>query len=308
MSIAIICNQKDPAPWQKALQQRLPDTSIEVFPNISNFEAVEFLICWKPKAGDFAQFSNLKVVQSLGAGVDHIFGVGSVPRHLQVTRIVDPQLAQDMWTFLAALVLAQMKHLTHYYNQQQQKIWAQKPYKPVQESQILILGLGAIGAYVAEQFAQFGFSVTGWSNSPKSIPGVTSIFKNTELSNALQTCDFLINILPLTPTTTGILNHQLFKQLQHTYLINVGRGQHLVEADLLPALNANWLSGCHLDVFQQEPLPPSHPFWTHPKISITPHIASLTNIKTSINQIVYNYEAFRKSQALEHLVDLEKGY
>ncbi|NRB48910.1 MAG: glyoxylate/hydroxypyruvate reductase A [Saprospiraceae bacterium] len=309
MSIVLICNNKDPKPWAEGLSLAFPDTRVEIFPNVKNKAEVTFAVCWKPKPGDLQQFPALKVVQSLGAGVEHILQTTPLLPHLRLCRIVDPGLANDMWEFTLATVMNHLKKLRQYQQQQQNKSWQQHGYGTIADTRIGVLGLGKIGALVAERFAQLGFPVSGWSASAKNIPGVTSFQGEGELARCLAQSDILINLLPLTDSTTGILNMDTLKQLpQGAYVINVGRGGHLVDEDLLSLLDSVHLGGALLDVFHQEPLPNDHPFWTHPKVSITPHIASLTNKDTAMAQIIENYQRLQSGEPLLHQVQIQKGY
>lgn len=309
MSIVLICNNKDPKPWADGLSLAFPDTAVEIFPDVKNKAEVTFAVCWKPKTDDLEQFPALEVVQSLGAGVEHILQTTTITPPLRLCRIVDPGLANDMWEFALAVVMNQLKKLRQYQQQQHERIWEQYGYGTIASTRIGVLGLGKIGALVAQQFAQLGFPVSGWSASAKDIPGVKSFQGEAELSRCLAQSDILINILPLTDRTTGILNKDTLQQLpQGAYVINVGRGGHLVDEDLLSLLDNAHLDGALLDVFHQEPLPNDHPFWTHPKVSITPHIASLTNKDTAMGQIIENYRRLQSGEPLLHEVMIQKGY
>lgn len=309
MSIVLICNNKDPKPWADGLSSAFPNTTVEIFPEVKNKAAVTFAVCWKPKPGDLKQFPALKVVQSLGAGVEHILQTAPLPPPLRLCRIVDPGLANDMWEFALAAVMSHLKKLRQYQLQQQNRSWQQHGYGTIAGTRIGILGLGKIGALVAQRFAQLGFPVSGWSASAKNIPGVKAFQGEAGLSLCLGRSDILINILPLTDSTAGILNIDTLKELpQGAYLINVGRGGHLVDEDLLTLLDRAHLEGALLDVFHQEPLPADHPFWTHPKLSVTPHIASLTNKDTAMAQIIENYQRLQSGEPLLHQVVVQKGY
>ena len=309
LSILIICNNKDSEVWKKALTAKLPDETIEIFPEVEDPNKVDFIVCWKPGENVFEQFSNAKVIQSLGAGIDHISTTNTVKEDCLVSRIIDPTLSEDMWEFVLAAVLAHMKQFPIYAHQQLKKNWQPHSYQVIKTTTIAILGLGVIGIYVAEKFAQIGFTVKGWANSRKVIPGVKSYKGREELSACLNNSDFLINILPLTDATRGILNEANLKSLKSgACLINVGRGAHLMEADLTKLLDESVLSGAVLDVFATEPLAVDHPFWQHPKIRITPHVASLTNVTTAVNQVVENYLRFKENKPLLNIVSMEKGY
>ena len=307
MSIALIFTRNDPTPWRDRLRKRLPGISIENHSDIRDKEAVRFALCWKPEPGVFEQYKNLEVVQSLGAGVDHILNSQTL-KDIRLTRIVDDNLSHDMWEFLLVAVLQYVKNFPAYHQYQLQKKWKPHRYTTIADTHVSIMGIGKIGQYVARKFMEMGFTVRGWSSTRKSIPGI-ECYDAAELDTFLAHSGILINLLPLTPETSGILNLSLFNKLiRQAYVINVGRGEHLVEQDLLKALDTDQLSGALLDVFAEEPLPEAHPFWVHPKITITPHVASLTNFDSATDLIVENYSRMLSGDALLHEISLEKGY
>lgn len=309
MSIVLIFENKDPNPWVNALKTKLPNTKIEVYPDVKNTNDVDFAICWKPKKDVLSRFSNIKVIQSVGASIEHITSTQTIKENTQITRIVDEQLSNDMWEFLLSTVLSELKNSRSYLENQQQIIWQQQAYETINNTTISILGLGQIGGFVAEKFAQIGFNVNGWSNSEKQILNVKSYHGEEQFDAFLNQTDFLINLLPLTKKTKGILNKNTFKKLPKTAsVINVGRGEHLIEDDLIQMLDAGELSSAFLDVFINEPLPKTHPFWMHPKIQITPHVASLTNVETAAEQVIENYKLFLNNKTLNNVVSLTKGY
>ena len=309
MSILIICNNKDPKPWAEALIKLLPKEKIEIYPAVNDEKAVEFIICWKPEKNILNKYPNVKAIQSLGASVDHIFNSNKVKNNIQVARIVDPQLAVDIWEYTLTATLNHIKRFNLYKYFQEKKSWVSFPYRNIKDTTVSILGLGKIGGYVAEKFAAMGFKVLGWSASKKQIPGVKSFTGKEGLYKVIRDADVLINILPLTKSTKGILNSRTLSKLENDpYLINIGRGEHLVEKVLIKKIEKFHLSGACLDVFNVEPLPKEHPFWDNPDIRITPHIAALTNIETAIGQIVENYNRLKKKKKLLNTVSQKKGY
>ena len=308
MSVALIFNQKPTEEWQRNLQELLPDTKVEVYPNISNPEDVEFIATWKPHKNYVSEFPNLKVVQSVGAGIDHLLHT-KILESIKVTRIVDPALKQEMFEHVLACVMTSMKNLLTYYKDQVRKEWNPTTYQNIKETTITILGLGEIGKLVAEQFVALGFQVKGWSNSPKNINGVESFSGKEGLNAAVSKTNFIVNILPLTDDTEGILNKDFFKECSdHTVLVNVGRGAHLVEKDLLIAIEEKQIKEAYLDVFVEEPLPENHPFWTNENVYVTPHIASVTNATTALKQVADNYNRMKNNETLLNEVSLERGY
>lgn len=309
MSIAIIFNQKDPKHWATAMQAHLPQTLVEIYPNIKDKQSVEFVLCWKPEADVLADFPNVKVIQSVGAAIDHITKTQSIKENQTICRIVDENLSHDMFEFLLTTILVQLKNFPLYSQQKERKLWQPKTYKNIGETHISILGIGEIGADVAKKLAKIGFKVKGWSGSKKEITDVESYAGADEIDSCLKNTDVLINLLPVTQQTENIINKNLLMKLNKGgFFINVGRGEHLVEQDLMELLNTEHLSGALLDVFRTEPLPSEHPFWAHPKIQITPHIASITNIDSAVILVAENYKNFITGLPLKHTVSLTKGY
>jgi glyoxylate/hydroxypyruvate reductase A len=309
MSILLIFENKNVSPWKKALKEKLPAATIEVYPDVKEPLAVDFVVCWKPKKKVFEQFPNIKVMQSVGASVAHITDSQTIHKDHIVTRVVDEKLSNDMWEFLLTIVMCELKNTRTHLAQQASRTWQQQPYRSIQNTTVSVLGLGSIGGFVAEKFAQIGFHVKGWSTSKKELLQVQSYVGENEFDAFLKNTDFLINLLPLTKRTKEILNKSVFQKLpKNAFLINVGSGAHLVTTALLDQLDDDQLAGAFLDVFREEPLPKAHPFWSHSKIQITPHVASLTNVVNATNQIIENYNRFLKKEALLNRVSLKKGY
>ena len=254
-------------------------------------------------------YHNLKCIASLGAGVDHIIGDPDLPEGVPVTRVVEYSMAQSMSEYVVLSVLNYCRQFDAYQADQAKKQW--HPRRPLlaQDMGIGIMGLGRLGADAAKKLSYIGFPVAGWSQTPKNIAGIQSFAGDDALAGFLSRSQILICLLPLTPVTKGILNRKTFEQLPvGAYLINVARGQHLVENDLLQALDSGQLAGACLDVFEVEPLPEDHPFWVHPKIRVTPHISSLTFSKAIAPQIIENYRRTKTGKPLMNVVDLKRGY
>ncbi|WP_437919962.1 2-hydroxyacid dehydrogenase [Sphingobacterium sp. LRF_L2] len=308
MSIALIFSNRDPQNWQVEISKFLPETKVEIYPEIENFDEVEFIVSWKPHVDYFADFPNLKVIQSSGAGIDHLLPE-SLPKHIRVCRIVDPKLKSDMFEHVLACLMHAIKNFSAYTVDKIKKEWNPQRYKTIEETEVTILGLGELGKYVAEGLVKLGFRVKGWSNSKKDIADVTSFAGLEELKSAIDDTDFIVNILPLTESTAGILNKDFFKLCRSgTVLINVGRGGHVVEDDLQEAIESKHIKGAYLDVFNLEPLPEDHIFWKCENIFITPHVASMTNVVSSVQQVVENYTRMIDEGPLLNEVSLEKGY
>ena len=313
MSLVIIAPSKNNTGyWKKRLQEVLREkgceVNVEVWPEVEKPEEVLMAVTWKHPKESLYNFPHLKLVSSMGAGVDHILKDEHLPLHWQVVRIVDPQLSRSMSNYLLAAVLNYHKQMYRYYDLQQEHSWGYSE-SPEVELKPGILGMGELGCDIALKLNNLGFEVSGYSRSPKELEGVSCFAGQESLEEFLQQVNLLICLLPLTPETTDFLNLEFFRKCRKgTYLINVARGQHLVEEDLITALDEGLLAGATLDVFRQEPLPKDHPFWDHPKIFITPHIASVTNPDAAIPQVAENYMRLLKNEPLAHKIDRSAGY
>lgn len=309
MSIAIIYPNRDASDWVAALHTCDSTLNVEVWPDIDEPEKVEFVLCWNHPVGVLKQFPNLKCISSLGAGANHLLNDMTRPLKLPLVRLVDADLKQSMAEYVMLGVLEHFRRFKDYCQQQTHNQWTAQQIPQISELGIGIMGCGEIGRYVANKLAKFGFSVHGWSRTPQENKTFQIYAGKEALNLFLSQANILICLLPLTPETENILNAQTFSQLpQNAYLINVARGAHLVEADLLSALDSGQLSGALLDVFREEPLPRQHPFWAHDKITITPHIASVTNPESVAGQIVVNYHRAVRGEPLFNLVNVEYGY
>ncbi|MGB5226736.1 MAG: glyoxylate/hydroxypyruvate reductase A [Eudoraea sp.] len=309
MAIVIIRQDNKIDSWKKALIAKAPDISVYSYLEEHPKEEITLACVWKQPVDALKQYPNLKCVASFGAGVDFIFKDKSVPEHIPITRVVDPVLASDMSEFVLALILSYFKNLNNYKIDQSKKVWQPREYKRISDTTVGIMGMGVLGEKLAEDLVKNRFNVIGWATSPKIIPGIEVYTGDNEKNTFLSRSNILICLLPLTKETTGILNNKLFKELpKQAYVINVARGGHLVDEDLLKYINNGHLSGAGLDVFHEEPLPFEHPFWTHPKIHITPHVASVSDIESVIPQLLENYRRLTEGLPLKYTVNREKGY
>ncbi|WP_297691628.1 glyoxylate/hydroxypyruvate reductase A [uncultured Eudoraea sp.] len=309
MAIVVIRQDNKLDMWKNALIANAPDTSIYTYLEEHPKKDITMACVWKQPAESLNLYPNLRCIASFGAGVDFIFKDQSVPEHIPITRVVDPVLASDMSEFVLASILGFFKNLNSYKTDQLNKIWAPREYKRISDVTVGIMGMGALGEKLAEDLIKNRFKVVGWANSPKVIPGVDIYSGNNQKNTFLSQSNILVCLLPLTKETTGILNNELFKELpKQSYVINVARGGHLVDEDLLEYLNNGHLAGAGLDVFHQEPLPVEHPFWNHPKIHITPHVASVSDIDSVIPQLLENYRRLKEGLPLMNEVSREKGY
>lgn len=297
--------------WQQALLALDPGIDIRVWPDVSDFESIDYALVWRHPLGSLSQFPNLKGIASLGAGVDHLMIDPDIlkSKHVPIVRVTDPYMASDIVQYVVATTLHHIKRLDKWEANQKKSLWDRKPPFNFINKTVGIMGLGFLGQKAATALKSMDLKVIGWSNSPKELPGVQCFSGKNEFENFLSQTDVLICMLPLTKDTQNILNKNTFSLLrQDAFIINLGRGEHLVDEDLIAALDEGKLSGSYLDVFRIEPLPTTHPFWQHPKVQLTPHIASVTNAATAAPQVLDNYRRAMANQELLNRVDLSKGY
>jgi len=264
---------------------------------------------WKQPAHVTDDMPNLSLISSLGAVVDHILRDSTLPQHIPVARIVDPGLTVDMRRYLLMAILHFHKNMPRLLHLRNEKKWTMSSGATI-PMRIGVMGLGVLGADIAQSAHQLGFDVFGYSNSPRTLDGITCFSEEKgELSAFLANINCLICLLPLTKQTRGVLNRSIFEQLpQGSYLINVGRGEHLVEADLIWALDRGIIKGAFLDVLSKEPPGENHPFWEYTEIIMTPHIASITDQEAAARQIAENYRRMKQGATLLNDVDRQKGY
>lgn len=309
MSIAIISPEHDRSAWVEVLQTLEPGLEVEIWPQIADPKRVELALCWNHPPGSLNHFPNLKMISSFGAGVDHLLKDLGLPADVPLVRLVDPDLKQSMAEYVQLGALGHFRRCKDYGHQQAKRCWRPLSVPHISEMNVGILGCGEMGRFVGEKLASIGFRVHGWSRTPQQLDQIATYSGEKELKTFLGFSNILVCLLPLTPATENILNAQLFGQLPPgAYLINVGRGAHLVEEDLLTALDSGQLAGALLDVFRQEPLPSDHPFWQHDKIRITPHVASITNPASAAAQILMNYHRLQQGKMPLNLVDRQLGY
>ncbi len=309
MALSLICLTKDPVPWVAAIKAMAPELDLRVWPDDGDKADVTFALVWAQPQGIFSQYPNLQVIASMGAGVDNLLQDASIPTQARIVRMVDPRLVSQMGDYVLAAVLNHVRQFPDYGQYQQQQRWQPLSPRNVDAVTVGSMGIGQIGRSVATRLNQVGCHVTGWARRTKAIANVKVFAGPQQLSDFLAASEILVCLLPLTAETENILNMETLGQLpQGAYVVNVARGNHLVEEDLLSLINNNSLSGACLDVFRQEPLPPEHPFWSHPQITITPHIASLTDPVSVAPQVVENYRRMTAGEPLLNQVDMQRGY
>ena len=295
--------------WHRALRALLPDVPVHDWPYDGDPREIEFALVWGPPRGALRRFPNLKAIFSIGAGIDHLASDPELPEHVPVVRMVDPGLTAGMTEFVLLSVLYHHRFMLDYAAQQRAKDWREIAQVPAGRRRIGVMGLGVLGGAAAAALAHLGFAVAGWSRSPKRQPGIAAFHGAEGWLPFLARSDILVCMLPLTAETEGILNARAFAALPRgAAVINVARGGHVVEADLLAALDSGQIGGATLDVFRDEPLPLESRFWSHPRVVLTPHIASMTTPDSAAKAVVDNIRRLRAGQPLEHVVDPRRGY
>ncbi len=308
MSLLLVAPELNLQSWKEALLDVDSNLEIEIWPEVKDRERVQLAVIWRDPPPVFGRFPNLKAVISPGAGADHILNEESIPGEIPIGRSKSPSLVEFMKEYLLNAVTNNRRNIYRYFQQKQHGKWKVLSDKSKSEIAIGIMGLGAIGKPVAEMFSEAGYKTSGWSRSKREIKGVET-YPLAGFNSFLNETNVLICLLPMTSQTKGILNLQLFKQLQKpAYLINAGRGKQLIEEDLLYAIDKGWLTGATLDVFAEEPLPESHPFWNRDSIIITPHVSSLSVPGEIAPQIVESYKRILSGLPLQNKVNRKHGY
>lgn len=296
--------------WQEALLRLDPGLEIRLWPDAGAEAEIDVAVIWGAQyLQALRRFPNLRLIVSMGAGVDHLVRPPGPPPGVPVARLKDARLTQGMAEWVLLNVLRFHRQDPEYRALQAARVWEELPAPETSARRIGVLGLGEIGGAVARVLAGLGFPVMGWSRGPKAIPGIETFHGAAGLDAMLARSDMLVCLLPLTPETRGIINARSLGLLpQGAFLINGGRGGHQVQEDILAALESGRLAGAALDVFEPEPLPAEHPFWGHPKVFMTPHAASITIPDSAAPQVVENIRRARAGEPLLNLVDFAAGY
>jgi len=273
-------------------------------------EDVDYVLSFRPPSGLLASLPNLKAVFSLGAGVDGFLHDGDYPARVPLVRFVDETLSAEMAQFVLMHVLIHHRHQRLFDAAQPKHKWRQMVLpRRTEDTRIGMLGLGEIGAFTAQRLRELGFPVSGWSRTRKNYPGIKSFAGDGELKDFLAQSDITVCLLSLTRKTTGILNAKAFAAMpQGGFVINVARGGHVVEADLIAALDSGHLSGAVLDVFDTEPLPENSPLWSHPKITVTPHVAAISQPAVAAQFVLDGIAKFERGEKPDNIVDVATAY
>ena len=306
MNITFCCTDTKAEPWLQGLQAALPGAAVSVWQ--PGAPAADYAVVWAPPQQFLDEQTRVKALFNIGAGVDALLKLRLPPTAL-VVRLDDAGMAVQMAEYVCHAVIRHFREFDDYEKAMRAGQWAFRKPQLRQDFPVGVLGLGVLGERVARALAQFDFPVNGWSRTPKAIDGVRTFSGAEGMNDFLAASRVLVNLLPLTPETENILNRATLSRLQAGgYVINVARGAHLVDGDLIALLDSGHLAGATLDVFRTEPLPADHPFWSHPRITLTPHTSARTLRDESITQMVGKIVALERGEAIAGIVDPVRGY
>lgn len=307
MPIAFV-SRLDPAfveRWLRALRAALPQDEITDLATA----ATDIVVVANPAPGALGGLPELRFIQSAWAGVETLLADHTIPADVPLARVIDPELAESMAEAVLLHVLDLHRLGPLYRRQQGEGVWIQHPQPPARERRVGVMGLGEMGLATARRLKEAGFQVSGWSRSGGEHQDVEVFAGPERLKGFLGGADMVVNLLPLTPETRGLLSARTFEAMREgASLINVARGGHMVTADVLAALDSGRLGHAVLDVFEQEPLPADSPLWRHPKVTLWPHVAARTYPETAAFRIGANIGRFRAGEPVEGLVDRARGY
>jgi glyoxylate/hydroxypyruvate reductase A len=303
MPTVLFLGGEDPAGWVDEFKRVAPDLEVRSWSNRGDPADIDVVLGWRHPKGAPKVYPNLKLISALGAGYEHILGDPDRPKGVPVVRLIDVKLTQAMTEYVLLHVLRYHRQLPEFEAFQRERRWSKLPPPDTDARRVGILGLGALGVDAAQRLAALGFPVAAWSRTPKCVDNVEVFHGAAQRDAFAARTDILVCLLPLNAETRGIIGTKLLSKLPRgAYVINPARGGHVVDAELIAALDSGHIAGATLDVFHTEPLPAEHPFWTHPKITVTPHVASTTNPRSAIPQIVENIRRVREGKPLVNRV------
>ena len=302
----LICTAKQQDEWRAALAACLPMARVHAGPDAP---ACDYAVVWQPPAELFERQRRLKALFSLGAGVNGLLAMPSLPRDVPLVRMEDGGMAAQMVEYALYVALAELRRFPDYRRAQSQARWSPQPARARGELTIGVLGLGVLGGAVARALAEFGFAVRGWSRSARSVPGARCSHGAQGLDDVLAGSQLLMLFLPLTDATEGLLDRARLAQLPvGAAVVNLSRGELVDEGALLEALDSGRLAAAYLDVFRQEPLAPGHPLWRHPNARLTPHVAALTDTRVACLQVADKIRRLEAGEPISGVVDRLRGY
>lgn len=309
MALLFYSQFDDPAEWSGHLRRLMPELEVRVWPAVGNPAEIESALVWKAPKGELAKCPNLKLIVNLGAGVDSIVADRSLPAGVPIVRIADPEMSRMMSQFVLLAVLRHHRNFVAFERAQRERRWNYIHPKETSETTVGIMGLGNLGAVAAAELVRQGFTVRGWSRTPKVLKGVASFHGETALPQFLSGLNVLVVMLPYTPETDGMVDAKVFSALPRgACFVSVGRGKTIDEDALVEALKNGQVAEATLDVFREEPLAPDHPLYSFAQVLVTPHLASVAIPRSAAEQVVENIRRVRAGKALLNQVDPTRGY
>ncbi|MEP6997418.1 MAG: glyoxylate/hydroxypyruvate reductase A [Betaproteobacteria bacterium] len=302
--------------WLAALSRAFPAARLQSWPHLpddatpaASLQNIDYALLWKPPPRLLRELGSVKAIFNLGAGIDTLSGIESVPAGVPIVRVEDAGMAEQMGEYVVHAVLRQYREFDTYAEAQRAGTWRALARQDKRTFGVGILGIGVLGTAVAAALQPFGFPLAGWSRTRKSVTGIDSYAGRAELDSFLARCRVLVCLLPLTRETRGLLDRRALSCLPvGAHVINVARGALIVDADLLALLDEGRLGSATLDVFRDEPLPPAHAFWHHPRISVTPHVSAVTLVEESVAQIAAKIAGLEAGLPITGIVDRERDY
>jgi glyoxylate/hydroxypyruvate reductase A len=306
--VLFYAEEPDPQPWIAALRAALPEARVHDWA-AGGAPVCDYAVCWKPPAAFFVGQPKLKAILNIGAGADAVLDDANLPTHVPVVRLDDAGMAGQMQEYVAWCALTYMRNMDEYARLQRAAQWLRLPPRARGDYSVGIMGLGVLGRAVADYLRRMGFPVRGWSASPKFLAGIDCFAGAAGLASFLAGTRMLVCLLPLTPATRGILCRATLAQLPRgAALVNIARGAHMVESDVLELLDDGHLAGAALDVFAPEPLAADSPLWRHPRVVVTPHVSAMTLVGESMAQIAEKIRALERGDAVAGVIDRARGY
>lgn len=295
--------------WIRVLNEALPDLECRVWPDAGNRDEIEFVIANQLPPGEFGTMPNLKFVASTAVGVERLLKDESLARDVPILRQVNPERAATMAGWVLYHVLRQHRRFDEYRTNQAERLWEHLRYAAPEDVSVGVMGLGTLGGRAARTIRDLRYSVAGWARTRHDINGIEAFAGPDEFPAFLARTQILVSILPNTKATAGLLDAEALAQLpEGAYVINAGRGTLIDEDALLEAMDSGHISGAALDVFATEPLPDDHPFWTHPKVTVTPHYSCMGRAAYGLEKIIDGIRRVRAGQPLDNVVNRAEGY
>jgi glyoxylate/hydroxypyruvate reductase A len=306
MNISICFTGLDAKIWIARIRKELPEASVSVW--VPGASSADYAIVWNPPQQFINEQTKLKALFNIGAGVDNLLQL-DIPESIKIIRLEDAGMSVQMTEYLCYSVFKYFREFENYGHDQKLNKWSYRKTRNRKDFTVGVMGLGNLGSHVVKALQLLEYPVKGYSRNLKEIEGVSCYNGKQGLTEFLNNTRILINLLPLTPETENILNYETMSQLSlGSYVINVARGAHLVDEDLVKLIDSGHLAGATLDVFRNEPLPANHIFWQNPKITITPHIAARASREESILQITKKIQLLQSGKTVTGIIDPQKGY